>query len=57
MPSHHVHGRRLPRPVRAEEAEELALLHREGDAAHRFDLAGVGFFQVRDFNDVLGHEV
>ena len=43
-------GRRLPRTVRPEDAEDLALLHLEGDVRDRLEVA-VALGQVLDDDD------
>jgi ATP-binding cassette subfamily B protein len=43
-------GRGLPGPVRAEDAEDLALLDGEGDVVHR-DGGPVGLAEVLHLND------
>jgi hypothetical protein len=48
-----LHRRRLPRPVRAKEGEDLAAADLELDPAHRFELA-VAHPQVADGYDGLG---
>jgi hypothetical protein len=47
VPLEDLHGRGLPRAVRPEQAEDLAHLHVEVDAAHGLDLA-VGLPQAAD---------
>ena len=51
----HVHRRRLPRPVRPEEAVELPLANVKADPSDGLDVARISLSQILYFDDIARH--